>query len=238
MHASEPPPSDSVPPIALTPRAIGRLSQMPPGQSAQRLALRLLSEAELSFVTAMRDASLLGELHGEEMLAVATQIGDGADRRVELLEAYYRAGGDAIRATTRARVDRFFLQRADRLATLPELVATLADLVPEIGGIKLARAFGDDGDFVLESADDRVALVDEEEDDDFDAKDTISLRAVMRAVNVLMERRGVRERFVSLCGDEVRELYAAVGVTEAVALANAGCLEDTDPTAVMQLGSW
>ena len=57
-------------------------------------------------------------------------------------------------------------------------------------------------------------------------------------MNVLLDRNGVRERFVPLRSDEPREIYVAVPLTEAIELTRLGHLEEESPEAVMELCSW
>src|SRR5690349_13436222 len=100
-----------------------RLSQLPPADKAARLASQL------------RDPGLTSELEGDELLRVATSVGEGLglSRRIDILEAYYAADGDTARGKGRRRADRFFLQHAHRSTTAAGLVTALAELAPEVG---------------------------------------------------------------------------------------------------------
>jgi hypothetical protein len=65
----------------------------------------------------------------------------------------------------------------------------------------------------------------------------VTLRSLIQATNMLLERKGVRERFVALRSDEAREVYVATPLTEAIDLARAGHLED-GVEEVVELGCW
>jgi hypothetical protein len=193
-------------------------------------------------------------LDEDELLRIATSIPDaeGLARRIDLLEAYYGAGGNLALAHTRSRRDRFLLQRESEPVTTTVLLAQLEDVAPELGEIVLERiGAGHDGPLVLRAGEHIVALVDDDEDmldpDEIDLKEleaseeaitTITLRGLVRAVNVLLDRHGVRERMVALLSDDTREVYLATTVTEAVELTRGGWLEDEDIEDVMELGGW
>jgi hypothetical protein len=245
--SSRPPPADA--------GTGARLSKMPPSESAERLAARLLDSEDLEFVKALRGAGLLGELEGEELLRVATSVSDatGLERRIDMLEDYYGAAGDTERSYFRRRRDRFFMQRASEASTAKRLVIKLAELAPEVGAIGLERIGGStDGPLVLRAGEHFAALLDDYEEnldtDEVDLREIedarhghvtmVTLRGLVRAVNVLLDRNGVRERMVALRSDEDREVYVATSVTEAIELARGGWLEDEDVEQVMELGGW
>lgn len=221
--------------------------------SAQRLAAQLLDPDDQVFLDAMRAAGLLGELDEEELLRVASEVGEGEsdERCVTLLELYYDAGGDKDSAARRRRMDRFFLQRVGQPATAGGLVARLVELTPELAEVTLERIGGSDGPLVLRNGEHFAAVLDdyEEETDtgEFDTKEAelrkngvpmVTVRGLVRALNVLLDRQGVRERLVALRGDAEREIYAGLGVAEAMQLTRSGYLEDDDAEDVMDLGAW
>jgi hypothetical protein len=230
-------------------------SSEPPSRisiSPGRLAAQLLDEGDRAFVDALREAGLLAELDPDELLRVATVVSepDAERRRVTMLELYYEAAGNAESAARRRRADRFFLQRLGEPATAAGLVSRLAELAPELPSVRLERIGGGDGPLVLRAGDHMAAVLDEYEEetdtDEFDLAEAearrrapmVTVRGLVRAINVLLDRFGVRERLVNLRGDGEREVYAAVGVTEAVLLGNGGHLEDESPEEVMNLGAW
>ncbi len=221
--------------------------------SAQRLAAQLLDPDDQLFLDAMSAAGLLEELDEEELLRLASEVGEGEpdERCVTLLELYYDAGGDEEAAGRRRRKDRFFLQRVDQPATASGLVARLVELTPELAEVTLERIGGGDGPLVLRSGEHFAAVLDdyEEETDtsELDIREAelrksgvpmVTVRGLVHALNVLLDRRGVRERLVALRGDAEREIYAGLGVTEAMQLTRSGCLEDDDAEDVMDLGAW
>jgi hypothetical protein len=235
-------------------------SETPPGVgsrtsiSAHRLAAQLLDDADRAFLEALRRAGLLVELDSEELLRVASEVSQlNADaRRVDLLEVYYAAGGDEPSSAKRRRADRFFVQRVGDPATAGGLVARLAELTPELGPVGLERIGGvDDGPLVIRAGEHVAAVLDDYEEetdtDQFDLTEAearkrgvsmVTVRGLVRALNVLLERKGVRERLISLSGDDDREVYVALGLSEAMQLVGAGYLEDDDSEDVMELGAW
>ena len=221
--------------------------------SAQRLAAQLLDDEDREFLDALSAAGLLRELDAEELLRVASEVeqADSERRRVDLLELYYAAAGDAEGATRRTVEDRFFLQRVGEPATAASLVQRLAKLAPELGAVEMERIGGGDGPLVLRSGEHFSAVLDDYEEetdtDQFDLKEAqarrrgvpmVTVRGLVRSINVLLERNGVRERLVALRGDDDREIYAGLGMADAVQLARSGHLEDDDAEDVMELGAW
>lgn len=254
---SVPSPALEAAPAAAVPsvRPLGeRLSQLPPPEKAARLASQLLDPDDLVFVEALRAAGVARELEGEELLRVATSVADahGAARQIDLLEAYYRAE-DEGRARARRCADRFFLQRADRSTTAAGLVAKLAELAPEVGAIGLERIGGKDGALVLRAGDHFAALLDDYEEqldtDEIDLREIeerrrnnqvtmVTVRGLVRAVNALLDRHGIRDRLVSLRSDDQREVYVSLGMKEAIELAREGWLDDENVEDVMELAGW
>jgi hypothetical protein len=221
--------------------------------SAHRLAAQLLDEGDVGYLEALKQAGLLGELDEEELLRVASEVeeSDAERRRVELLELYYQAAGDSSAAERRRLGDRFFLQRVGEPATAASLVERLVGLTPELANVELERIGGDDGPLVLRSGEHFSAVLDDYEEeidtDQFDVGEAearkngvpmVTVRGLVRALNVLLDRNGVRERLVSLRGDEEREVYVQLGVAEAMQLAKDGYLEDVDAEDVMELAGW
>lgn len=225
----------------------------PTSISAERLAAQLLDEEDRRFLEALREAGLMADLEEEELLRVASEASD-ADvdaRRVTMLEVYYDAGGDEAAGAARRGADRFFVQRVGEPATAAGLVERLAALASELEAVQLERIGGDDGPLVLRSGEHVAAVLDDyEEETDTDEYDLaeaearksavpmVTVRGLVRAINVLLDRSGVRNRLVALRGDEEREVYVSVGVTEAVQLAQRGYLEDDDAEDVMELAAW
>jgi hypothetical protein len=207
-------------------------------------------------VKVLRDAGLARELEGDELLRVATALseGEGIARRIDILEAYYAAAGDGGLGKKRRTGDRFFCQRDDEPVTAIGLVEKLAELAPEVGPLVLERiGGGDDGPLILRAGVHIVALLDDYEEslesEDIDLREIdsdarhapstmITVRGLVRALNVLLDRCGVRERFVAVRSDAHREVYVATSVTDAIALARGGWLEDEDVEEVMELGGW
>ncbi|MEZ4336721.1 MAG: hypothetical protein R3B82_08845 [Sandaracinaceae bacterium] len=222
-----------------------------PPASTQRLASQLLEPEDVSFLDALRRAGLLAELDDGELLRIASEV-DEADpdtRWVDLLELYYGVA-DPERRETRRTTDRFFMQRVGQPATASGLVQRLSDLQPELGGVALERIGGPEGPLVLRAGEHFCAVLDEHEEemdtDQVDLSDLeaqpdvpmVTVRGLVRSTNVLLDRNGIRERLVSLRGDDQREVYVRLGVTEAMTLCQDGYLEDEDPEDVMELAAW
>lgn len=232
-----------------------RLSQLPAAASALRLANQLLEADQLGFVEVLRNAGLARELEGEELLRVATLLGDASSdvaKRIDLLEAYYAAGGDDAGARRRRKQDRFIAQHLHSATTAFEVVARLDELAPELAPMQIVRiGTTDAGPLVLRAGDHVAALLDEHEEsldtDELDLRGfdpnareesvMLTIRALVGATNALLDRHGVRERLIALRSDEAREVYVATSVTEAVELARGGWLED-DVEEVIELGAW
>lgn len=221
--------------------------------SAQRLAAQLLDADDRAYLEVLRGSGLLTELDEEELLRVASELSEEEPdaRRVELLQLYYAAGGDADAAARRAGADRFFVQRVGDPATASGLVERLAVLTPELANVELERIGGGDGPLVVRSGEHFSAVLDDYEEeidtDQFDVSEAearkngvpmVTVRGLVRAMNVLLDKNGVRERLVSLRGDEDREVYVQLGVTDAIRLAQLGYLEDDDAEDVMELAAW
>ena len=68
---------------------------------------------------------------------------------------------------------------------------------------------------------------------------TVSVRDVVRAFNILLDRHGVRTRLVGLFGDGAREAYfGQSSMGSAIALANAQYLDAPDGETLMQRTGW
>lgn len=212
--------------------------------SAQHLAAQLLDDTDGTFLHAMREAGLLTELQSAELLRIASEAeeSDEEARHVELLLLYYQASGDQVRAGARRRADRFFCQVSGEPTTAELLVARFADVAPEVPAIRLERIGGDEGPLVLRAGEHFAAVMEADEEDADEPVDDevpmVTVRGLVRALNVLMDRHGVRQRLVALRGDARHEIYVGVGVSEAMQLAQAGYLEDLNPELVMELGAW
>ncbi|MBX7195986.1 MAG: hypothetical protein K1X94_28280 [Sandaracinaceae bacterium] len=215
-------------------------------------------EKDAAFLDALRNVGLLPDLAGEELkrsLRVARGKGkrEGSTQfRMDLLDAHYSAAGDAGIARSRRQVDRYFVHHESEPVTASTLLDRLAALAPEVGPIALERiGSGADSTLVLRAGDDFVALLDDFEESmdtgDIDIRDLegggsptamVTVRGLVRGVNVLLGRRNVRERLVPLRSDVMREVYVALPLTEAIDLARAGWLEEESAEDVMELGGW
>jgi hypothetical protein len=223
--------------------------------SAEQLAAQLLDEEDRQFLGALQRCGLLGELGSDELLRLASEVESTEEesRRVDLLQIYYDASGDSDASKRRREQDRFLVQRVGDPATAASLVARLAQLAPELGAVRLERIGGGDGPLVLRAGEHFSAVLDDYEEetdtDELDARELevrrkrtgppmVTVRGLVRALNVLLDRHGVRDRLIALRGDEHREVYVGLGVSEAIQLGQGGLLDDEDTEDVMELGAW
>lgn len=229
-------PSTSNRPVsAFAPGQTGRGSEAPAGQRKSTPP----GPEELAFATALRSAGVAQELDETE-LGRSLQLSRAesrAGRRIDLLAAYYSAEHDPLAAKRRQATDRWYLHHAADAVDATQLLARMLDLVPELVGAQLERLGGRDGPLVLRHSEDICALEDEREDMPGEA--TLSVCDLVRAINVLLERRSVRARLVGLLGDGQREAYLALpSVTAAITLSNADYLAAADAETLLDLTGW
>jgi hypothetical protein len=197
------------------------------------------SADEQDFVSALRAAGVASELTETELakLLPRVQASNAYTRRTELLSAYYDASGDALAAQRRRATDRWYLFRAEDRLNAAQLLAGLLNVVPELFGAELERVGGPDGTLVLRAGDDVCAIEDEREEEP--GLVTVSVCDLVRAINVLLDRRLVRARIVGLIGDGEREAYVGLpSVTAAIALSSADYLAAIDAEALLDLTGW
>lgn len=196
------------------------------------------SADDARFVSALKNAGVAAELDDDELTRAARFV-DSADpstRRIELLNAYYESD-DPIAAQRRRATDRWFLFTADDGLNATQLLGRLLAVVPELAGSELERVGGPDGPLVLRVGDDVCALEDEQEVEP--GSSTVSVCDLVRAINVLLDRRVVRARLVGLIGDGTREAYLGLpSVTAAIALSNEDYLAAVDAEALLDLTGW
>ena len=221
-----------------------RMSAAPPPTPAQ---------ADVAFVHSLRGAGLLEDLSDTLLQVFLERLGASQDadaRRVDLLELYYQAGGDAELARRRVVQDRFLLHHSEDETSAHEIVRRLLALLPELPtSVRLERIGenSDDGPLVLRGGD-HLSAVDDDEEGTLDTGEidlssleeqpTIAVRSLVSAVNVLLERHDVRRRLLLLRSDGAREVYVATGPTEAAALCKHGCLELEDPSELFEFAAW
>lgn len=190
------------------------------------------------FVRLLHAAGLACELDPRQLANYASSLEEThiQSRRMDILELYYRGNGDASVAIRRRKSDRFFMHNDYFCVTAHQLVSVLADLNPEIAPIELQQIGADDELLVLRAGGHFSAVTDE--DDEQAQRDTVAVRALVRALNGLLAKAGVTERLVPLTPDEARELY--VGVTEqgAMTLLQGGCTELSAAAALREFASW
>lgn len=198
-----------------------------------------LSHEDCDFVTALHEANVALELDGLELTRAARFLrGEHKPaRRIDLLEAYYAADGDPILSQRRKATDRWFVYGVEEALHATELVHRLLSVTPELGSARLELIGGSDGPLILRAGEHVCGLEDDRIDDM--GRLTVSVRDVVRAFNVLLDRHGVRTRLVGLFGDGVREAYfGQASMGSAIALANAQYLDAPDAETLMQRTAW
>jgi len=194
------------------------------------------SPEDLRFINEMSAAGLLGELDGDELRRVLneTQSPSGSTRHLDVMFAYYGAAGDPLAAQRRRAADRFFLLTDQDGVSAKVIAERLAGLCPEIDEMNLERIGSDEGPLVLRSGDHVVGIVDEYDEgldtDEIDLRGldeapTVTVQAIVQAVNTILHRVGDERRFVPILGDVSREAYVAVTIDGAVDLCRSGFLE-------------
>ncbi|MDB4974408.1 MAG: hypothetical protein JWN48_2749 [Myxococcaceae bacterium] len=221
----------------------GHRGHEPPASASPPASQATLSEDERSFVAALRAAGIASELNEAEQARTAAHIrGEGRPaRRLSLLASYYEAEHDALAGQRRKASDRWFLFDSAEGLNAHQLLARLLDIVPELQGTELERVGGRDGTLVLRDDDDVCALEDEQELEGREAPpySTISVCDLVRAINVLLDRRAVRVRLVGLIGDGTREGYLGLpSVAAGIALSSADYLAVADAEALLDLTGW
>ncbi|HJL05726.1 MAG TPA: hypothetical protein RMH85_07615 [Polyangiaceae bacterium LLY-WYZ-15_(1-7)] len=208
-------------------------------------------QADTAFLDHLRQAGLVHELTDSlrGILLERLEPRDDEDaRRLDLLALYYGTEDPEVRAR-RMQKDRWVLHDDQDRVSAHDLVRRLTELAPELGEVSLERIGSDDGPLVLRAGEHLSAVTDVEEDDDdldtgqidlseIEEQVSVTVRSLVRAVNVLLDRHGVRERFVPLRGDGRREAFLAAGVSEALSLCNGACLEEDSPERLMEFAAW
>jgi len=196
---------------------------------------------DVKFVNALTGAGLLTEMSADELehVLLGQASVDAATRYLDILEHYYAANGDANVGLRRRMTDRFFMHRAEDPATARQLLVRLVLLTPELGGVKLEKmGDGPDSTCILRAGDDAAGIFDDGDEVAASVDGTVSIRGLVRAVNVLLERSKQRHRFVPIMRDDSREAYVATTVTGALNLCQQEYLEETDVEALIDFASW
>ena len=199
-----------------------------------------------SFVTAMQGAGLLADLDDNEFLRIIEDLPDtltGAARRMELLSRYFQ-GGDEAASARRTKTDRFFIHREADAVSAQSILRRVSALAPEIGQVSLER-IGEAryGQLVLRTQEHVVPVVDDDEVDEDDATvpimmPTVTVRGIVQATNVLLQRAGVRVRMIPLASNDFAEAYISMTVRAVMELAKGGFLDEDDPEELMEFAGW
>lgn len=206
------------------------------------------AEEDRETLMAFQRAGLLGEMTDallESLLDRVDPINAADVRAVDLLVLYYRDGDRAV-ADRRHRADRFVLIEEAVPLVAAQVIDQLADLFPELPSLALVRIGGPDGPLVLQTGEQTIAIDDDGELEegevdlsDFEETDTVSVQALIGALNQMLERFGVLERLILLRGDgRGREAYGATGAAEAARLCREGQIEDLDDEVLFDLAGW
>lgn len=231
--ATLPPP----PPVLVANPTANSNSQPPREHMKSSIPPPLPDEADSIYFEALRSAGLLAELTDVLRDVLQERVGSKEEdaRRLDLIELYYDANGDVPTAERRWERDRMVLLRADNGATARQIVSALAHTHPLLADARLERLGGDDGPLVVRSGD-HISAVDDE--DAGAGSNTVSIRALVAAFNVLLERLGEQRRLVPLRGDGTREVYVALPAESAMTLCLAGHLDEMSTNELITLASW
>lgn len=198
-----------------------------------------LTSDDFGYASALRAAGIASELHGAEIARIARHVvsGERRARHLDLLFAYYAAGGDPLVSRRRMVTDRWFIYSARQSLNLGQVLGRLLGVLPEIAAARLERVGGSEGTLVVRCGDHVCALEDELEEGP-DGR-TVSVAGLVRALNVLLDRSGVRARLIGLFGDGSREAYVGIAsLASAVPLAQADFLNVTDAEGLMEQTGW
>lgn len=200
-----------------------------------------------SFVNALQAAGLLVDLDDMEFLRIINQLPDnmsGPERRMQLLSLYFQGGDDPAAGWKRTQADRYFIHRETDAVSAQSILRRVCALCPEVGQVTLER-IGEAryGQLVLRNNEHVIAVVDDDELDDDDATvpitmPTVTVRGIVRAMNMLLQRAGVRLRLVPLASNDHAEAYIAMSVRAVMDLAKAEFLDEDDPEELMEFAGW
>ena len=221
----------------------------PPGPAAAAAPPPTPHQQGSAFIQALKSVGLLKELTDglhSALIERLPSVDDVDVRRMELLRLYYvespQDGGEARRAA-----DSFILHDAEQPESARQLVARIAKLVPDLQPVSLERIGTDDGPLVIRSGPEIFSAVNESEEDldtdeidlsELDAAPTVAVRALFRAMNILLDRTDQEDRFVLLCSDGTRECYTRLSLGDALSLCTNGHLDDEDDELVLDMGAW
>jgi len=203
---------------------------------------QLLPE-DLELISRLRDAGMMNDAGLEELNAIAEKLGqrDGVARMLDLIQQYFSAPGQPEKAAERARAFRFFAHHSGDPANVSMLVHRLGKLFPEVGDMAVERIGDNSGPLVLRAQGHFGAIFDDEDDeeDDDDAEgETVTVRGVIRALNVLLGRLEIRERLIGVRSDGERELYIALSAGDASTLCKSLLLEIDDIEDLLEFAGW
>jgi hypothetical protein len=194
---------------------------------------------ESGLVAGLQAAGMLRELSLSELDRITRGLAHDSEavaRRLSLLEGYYSAGSDAVSALRRRATDRWFMFHQGDAVGAPQLVQRLLGVLPEIAGAHLERVgTGTLGTLVLRQGEHVCAI----DDDNMSRDGTVSVQEIVRALNVLLDRKGVRARLVGLLSDGAREAYLGLpSLSSALSLVEADYLTAPDVETLMGLTAW
>lgn len=192
------------------------------------------------FVAALRKSGLLEELSNGEAQRIAKRLhaeDSPAKRRIDLLQAYYTTGDDPVAALRRRATDRWFLYSASDALHATQLLQRMLGVVPELTGAQLEWVGGAGGTLVLRIGDDVCGLDDEHGADP--KSSLVNVHELVRGINVLLERKGIRTRLVGLLGDGQREAYLGMNsLTRTLSLNSAEYLMARDAEELINQTAW
>ena len=127
------------------------------------------------------------------------------------------------------------------------VVERLSEVLPELPGLCIQRiGEGDESALLLCSGEQIAGVVDDYElqldTDEVDLRvledRTLSVRSIVHAVNMLLERIGIEDRLISLKADLHREVYVALNREAAERLAKASRIDEIDAEETIEHSCW
>ena len=212
-----------------------RISSVPPGRVAAGLRFSSVeTPVHADWSRAIRALHLAGLLRDLSMRDARERLGEVARVPPEpqavmaLLAGYYSGDGDPDRGLSRIRAERWVAQHPGELRSAEVVLARLMRVAPELGWIALL----DRGPEPLLCDADSFISVSGAEDEEFESdsgvfvRRTVSVRALVGAVNELLAKHGVHARFLPLRAPDGVDAYAGLDPLDAAILASVDLLAE------------
>jgi hypothetical protein len=221
-------------------RPVSAFAPAPPKSDPPASSHMPLTPDDCAFVAALRATGLATELDGLELARAAKGVTAQARRAryLDLLGSYYAAAGDPLVSRRRQATDRWFVYTAAESLHVTQLLPRILNVLPEIYGARIERVGGASGTLVVRAGEHVCALEDELDEAD-EAAQSVSVGSLVRSLNMLLNRQGIRTRMIGLFGDGEREAYVGISsMADAVRLVQGDYLTAVDAESLMDLTGW